>query len=113
MKKDDLIYIEHILHNLSKVLEYLNDVGYNHFLENEEKQDAVIRKIEVVGEAAKHLSPEFIAKYPHIPWRAIAGMRDKLIHGYFNVDLDTVWDTATQDIPGLIPRIQSIFKEFQ
>ncbi|MCC7319144.1 MAG: DUF86 domain-containing protein [Bacteroidales bacterium] len=113
MKKDDRIYLDHILDSFVKVGQYLEDVSYEAFQEDEEKQDAIIRKIEVAGEATKCLSIEFREKYFQVPWRAIAGMRDKLIHDYFDVDLDTVWETATKDIPGLILEIESIIEELK
>ena len=111
MKKDDYVYIEHILESFTKIVQYLESVSYEAYLADEEKQDAIIRKIEVAGEATKHLSPEFREKYSNIPWRAIAGMRDKLIHDYFDVDLDTVWEAATKDIPGLIPDIETLMRQ--
>ena len=64
-------------------------------------QDAVIRQIEIIGEATKHLSEELREENAHIPWQDIAGMRDKLIHGYFGVDIEQVWLTTREDIPAL------------
>jgi len=108
MIKDDRIYLDHILESFAKVVQYLEDVSYEAYLIDEEKQDAIIRKIEVAGEATKRLSNSFREKHPDIPWRAIAGMRDKLIHDYFDVDLETVWETGVNDIPRLIPAIEAI-----
>jgi uncharacterized protein with HEPN domain len=111
MKKDDRVYLEHILDNFSKIIQYAQGTSYDAFLADEEKQDAIIRKIEVAGEATKRLSKDLRDYYHEIPWRAIAGMRDKLIHDYFDVDIDTVWETATKDIPTLLSAIKFILKE--
>lgn len=70
----------------------------------------MIRQLEIIGEASKKLSKEFKEKYPQIPWRDISGMRDKLIHDYFGIDLDAVWDTISKDIPELEDRLKDIIQ---
>jgi uncharacterized protein with HEPN domain len=111
MKKGDLVYLDHILDCFSKILQYIGDTNFEDFSRDEEKQDAVMRKIEVAGEATKRLSSELREQYQHIPWKAIAGMRDKLIHDYFDVDIETVWETAVVDIPRLIPEIEIVIQQ--
>jgi len=109
--KDDTVFLKHILDAINLIEGYLKDKSYEEFKNNRMLQDAVIREIEIIGEAAKNLSKEFRNKHSDIPWRQIAGMRDKLIHGYFGVDLDAVWDTATRDIPSLKGKLQEIIKK--
>jgi uncharacterized protein with HEPN domain len=86
---------------------------------NEEKfkvtrllQDGVIRQIEIIGEAVRHISTDICKTYPEVPWQDIAGMRDKLIHDYFGVDIEKVWDTAQQDLPVLREQVVGILKDY-
>lgn len=113
MIKDDKLYLRHILENLEKALRYSENLNYESFLKNEEKQDAVIRKIEVAGEAAKKLSSAFKEKYHAVPWRAIAGMRDKLIHNYFEIDIETIRLTLQEDIPEVLHVLKEILDEME
>lgn len=106
--KDERVYIEHMLNSIAKIEEYILDIGKDQFLEESLIQDAVIRQIEVIGEASKLISEKTKSKNPNIPWKDIAGMRDKLIHAYFGVDLEAVWDTVKKDIPSLKKGIEKL-----
>ena len=109
MKKDDTAYLKHIRDAISRIEAYLQDKTYQEFSENCLVQDGAIRQLEIIGEATKKLSDSVKAKYPEIPWKDIAGMRDKLIHDYLGVDIDAVWDTIQKDIPVLKKKLKTIF----
>lgn len=111
MKKADAAYLKHIRDAISRIEEYTKAVGYNHFIRNNLIQDGVIRQLEIIGEATKRLSTKFKNKYRHIPWKDIAGMRDKLIHDYLGVDIEAVWDTVKKDIPVLKKEVKKILSE--
>lgn len=111
MSKNDDAYLHHILDSISKIEDFTEDINEKEFKTNELVQSAVIRKIEIIGEATKQISNKTKDKYPNIPWKDIAGMRDKLIHGYFGVDIDAVWDTIQRDIPKLKKDIEKVLEE--
>lgn len=100
MKKDPRVYLAHILECIQKI-ERFTVGGKERFLADEMIQDAVLRNFEVIGEAAKRLDDAFRAANPEIPWRALAGLRDVLIHQYEGVDLERVWAIVEGDLPGL------------
>ena len=108
--KDDLAFIEHILLCIEKIQDYTKNLTKKDFNNNELVQDAVIRNIEIIGEAVKKISKELKSQYPNIPWKEMSGMRDKLIHDYFGVDVDVVWRTVNDDIPFLKSLIGTIDK---
>lgn len=111
MKKDPIIYIEHISVCISRIKEYTKGIDEDAFLNNNLIQDAVIRNFEIIGEATKKLNDDFRAKYSEIEWKKIAGMRDKLIHDYIGVDLWAVWGVVENIIPTLDTQIQDILKK--
>ena len=108
--RDDLAFIEHILLCIEKIQDYTKNLTKKDFNNNELVQDAVIRNIEIIGEAVKKISKELKSQYPNIPWKEMSGMRDKLIHDYFGVDVDVVWKTVDDDIPFLKSLIGTIDK---
>lgn len=111
MIKDNFVYLKHILDAIDRIEKYTKKINQNSFSKNNLVQSAVIREIEIIGEAAKRLSNEFKEEHSGIPWKQMAGMRDKLIHDYFGVDLDAVWGTVKKDIPILKKEVGRIFKK--
>lgn len=99
--KEDSVYIEHILEMIAKIEVYLADLDYDAFVKDELLQDGVIRKLEVIGEAANQVSESFRLAHAEVPWREMVSMRNKIIHDYFDVDLSVVWDTAKRSLPEL------------
>ena len=108
MLKDNA-YLADILRAAKAIERFLEGVPQAAFLSNEEKYEAVSRKFEIIGEAARHLSPEARAQFPDIPWKLISAMRNILIHDYGEVDLVIVWDTTQRDIPKLISVLEAHF----
>jgi uncharacterized protein with HEPN domain len=110
MIKDGLAYIDHILDCIRKIYEFSKGLSLKDFKTNELVQDAIIRNIEIIGEASKKISKGTKQTYYKIPWKEIAGIRDKLIHDYLGVDVAVVWETIHQDIPTLEKLIKEIEK---
>ena len=106
--KQDSVYLRHILDAIIKIESYIS-VGSEVFLSDSHWQDAVIRQLEIIGEANKRLSQEVRSRYPDIPWKRMAGLRDVLVHDYLGVDLDMVWQIAQTYLPKLKPEIEDIF----
>lgn len=98
MKKDSIVFIEHILECIELIEEYTRGVTKEEFFKSKQLQDSVIRRIEVIGEAAKNIPQEIKDKYFQIPWKRISGMRDILIHEYWGIDLNLTWNIATQEM---------------
>jgi uncharacterized protein with HEPN domain len=98
--KDERLYLHHMLERCQRVARFIR-AGREAFLASEELQDAVIRNIEVIGEAAKRVSPELRSRLAALDWRSICGMRDVLIHDYIGVDIEEVWNVASSRLPEL------------
>jgi len=103
MKKDNFIYLKHILESILAIEEYTKGLSYENFISpnNKKTQDAVIRNFEIIGEAVNNLSEEYMVQHSTVSWKEIIEMRNLLIHEYFGVDLEILWNTIQQDIPKL------------
>ncbi len=113
MKKDPRVFLEHILERIDLVASYTADITKDEFLGERVKQDAVIRRIGVIGEAAKNLPADIRERYPDIPWREIMGTRDKLIHDYLGVELEITWVVAKERLPELRGQVERILSELE
>jgi uncharacterized protein with HEPN domain len=106
----DEVRLRHMLDAVRKTLAFTNGRSRNDLDADEQLALAVVRLLEIIGEAAKKVTAETRAAHPEIPWREIVGTRDRLIHGYFDVDLDAVWSIATGDLPGLAASPEAILE---
>lgn len=111
MNRDISLYLKDILQNMGDAEEFIQGFSYDQFVSDKKTLNAVLRSIEVIGEAAKNVPDEIRTKYPSVPWKEMAGMRDKLIHFYFGVDREAVWLVVRERIPGLKPLIEQILRD--
>ena len=111
MIKNDQVYLEHIIEAIGKIEDFTEGISRFDFDGNVMIQDAVIRNIEIIGEATKKISKSFTQFHQEIPWSEMAGMRDKLIHAYFGMDTETIWETVHKNIPTLKHTIQKLLKD--
>lgn len=111
MTKDPRVYLAHMVECIDAIAEYLKGLDKEAFSLDPRTQDAVQRRLGVIGEAVKKLPSDFRSAHPDIPWRRMAGMRDKLIHDYFGVDIDLVWEVSTTLLPALKQRIEAVRRE--
>jgi len=106
-KRRDQDYLGDIREAIQRIAAYTVDLIYEQFMKDNKTQDAVIRNLEVIGEAKK-LSPHLRKSYSKIPWKELAGMRDKMIHHYFGLNYEVVWAIAKKELPALLPQIEDI-----
>ena len=109
-ERTDRDFLEHIREAAGRATFYTQKLTFEVFLEDTKTQDAVIRNIEVIGEATKNLSDELRNRHTAIPWKSLAGMRDRLIHRYFGVNLDIVWNVAKKELPEMLSEIKKIIE---
>ena len=113
MKKDISVFIQDILESIKLIEDYAKGATKEEFLDKDDNlqmKDAIIRRLEIIGEAVKNIPDNFKEEHSNIPWKQISGMRDILIHEYFGVNLERVWKTAKEDLPKLKEAISKILK---
>ncbi|GAC1462526.1 MAG: DUF86 domain-containing protein [Gemmatimonadaceae bacterium] len=108
--KDDRVYLQHIREALQDIAAYCGS-DHGAFLNDRMRQDATLRKLEVIGQAVKNLSEDTKSRQPEIPWKQIAGMRDKVIHDYFGVNLEIVWAVVQKELPKLRVAVEGLLKD--
>jgi len=110
--KNDSVFIEHILDSINAIENFSMNLNREELTSNRLKQSAIIREIEIIGEAVKNISENIKNKHKEIEWKDIVGTRDKMIHHYFGVDLNIVWDIIKKDLPKLKKQIEKIKKHY-
>jgi uncharacterized protein with HEPN domain len=113
LKRTNIDYIEDIATTITNISEFITGMDYNDFSEDKKTEFAVIRALEIIGEATKSVPDSVREKYPDIPWKSMAGMRDKLAHAYFGVRLELVWNTATELLPPLKEKFELISQDLK
>jgi uncharacterized protein with HEPN domain len=107
----DRTYLGDILDSIHRIESYLNNVSKESFLENLMMQDAVMRQIEIIGEASSNVSDEFQEKHEHLPWSQMRAIRNKIVHDYRGINVQIIWDTAKQDLPILKEQVSKFLGE--
>ena len=109
MSRDESLYLADIQESCEKVLRFTKGMTYKDFVHDDLHFDAVLRNLEIIGEAVKNISEETRQKYPNVKWRKIAGFRDIVAHEYFGINDETVWDIVENEIPNLLAIVKVIF----
>jgi len=110
-QRSSRIFLEDIIQSADKIRRYTKGLEYDDFVRNEMVTDAVLRNLEIIGEAAGNIPDDIRSRYPHIPWRRIVGLRNIVIHAYFNVDLNIIWQIVTVNLPEIRHDIGSVLED--
>ncbi len=107
----DRHYLSDILEAMQRIIAYTENLSYEQFLNERLVQDGVLRNFQLVGEATKKLSSQTRNAYPDLPWHRMAGMRNRIVHEYFSIDEQVVWDVAVRDLPRLVPQLEAMIQQ--
>jgi len=110
-KRDYNVYVDDILESINKIEDYMGELDFEQFSKDTKTIDAIVRNFEIIGEATKHIPAKIKKRYPDVPWKLMAGMRDKLIHEYFGVDKQVLWKTIKEDFVPVKPLIEKLQKD--
>ena len=113
IKRSQKSFVKDILESIKRVELYVGDMSKDDFRQNDAMQDAAVRRIEIIGEAAKNIAADFKKEHKEIPWKDICGMRDVLTHDYFGLDFDRIWQTIKKDLPPLKKNIVALLEEME
>ena len=106
--RGDPAFLADIIESIRRITIYIEDLGYETYLTDTKTQDAIVRNLEIIGEAVKNISDDLKLKHDDIPWKGLAGVRDKLIHHYFGVNFDIVWNIITEELPQITEKLDNI-----
>jgi len=110
-KRKDEEFLRDMTEAVQRIELYMKNMSYDKFLKDNKTQDAVVRNLEILGEAAKNISDTIKKKYVQIPWKGLAGVRDRLIHHYFGVNFDIVWTVVKKELPQCAPKLQKLLNK--
>jgi len=111
MSRDYRLYLDDMRESCEKVLRYVRGLTFDQFMHDEKTFDAVVRNLEIIGEAAKHIPPDIRSRYPEVEWPKIAGLRDVVVHEYFGLDEDILWDVVQNHVPVLLNHVLRILAQ--
>ncbi len=113
MRRDYKLFLRDIIDAMKAIENFVEGMTFDDFIKDDKTSSAVIRKFEIIGEATRSIPDEIKKSYPQVPWKYMIGMRDKLIHGYFGIDFEIVWDAIKIDVPKVKPELLKILKELE